>query len=237
MEYKFRGFSKDFSKWVYGSLLNTPSGTFILEEGDSVDFVEPEYHASGMGCGLEDRNITDRYEAMQHGFDRAVEKMAESFPPFIEVIPETVGMWTGLKDKNGTDIYEGDIVQFRSTDSYEYDSNYDYEKLGDTPILAVMRWSIEACGFRAAFQSRFKVTVSMLEVVGNMHDNPQLLKPLEGERINMDPNAKQPDELKSEQARDAATEQLPAPTAGEALESAALDQAVGADAEEGGVEG
>ncbi len=31
-----------------------------------------EYHHQGMGCGLEDVGITDRYEAMEHGFDEAV---------------------------------------------------------------------------------------------------------------------------------------------------------------------
>lgn len=36
---------------------------------------EPEYHHQGMGCGLEDRNITDRYEAMQYGWDQAMERV------------------------------------------------------------------------------------------------------------------------------------------------------------------
>ena len=35
---------------------------------------EPEYHDQGMGCGLEDRNITDRYDAMAHGWDQAMER-------------------------------------------------------------------------------------------------------------------------------------------------------------------
>jgi len=37
-----------------------------------------EYHHQGMGCGLEDRNITDRYEAMEHGFDEAIERALEA---------------------------------------------------------------------------------------------------------------------------------------------------------------
>lgn len=83
--------------------------------------------------------------------------------------------YTGLKDKNRNDIYEGDIVQFRSTDSYEYDKAFDYENLGDTPIKAVMAWNEEACGFRAAIQSRFKIVKEMLEIVGNIHEHPHLL--------------------------------------------------------------
>jgi hypothetical protein len=33
----------------------------------------PEFHAEGMGCGLEDRGITDRYEAMRYGWDEAID--------------------------------------------------------------------------------------------------------------------------------------------------------------------
>ncbi len=33
----------------------------------------PEYHEAGMGCGIEDRGITDRYEACKHGYESAVE--------------------------------------------------------------------------------------------------------------------------------------------------------------------
>lgn len=42
----------------------------------------PEYHDSGMGCGLEDRGITDRYEAMRHGWECALERVAERLPEY-----------------------------------------------------------------------------------------------------------------------------------------------------------
>jgi hypothetical protein len=35
----------------------------------------PEYNAHAMGCGLEDRGITDRYEAMRYGWEKAIERM------------------------------------------------------------------------------------------------------------------------------------------------------------------
>jgi len=38
---------------------------------------EPDYHSCGMGCGLEDRGITDRYAAMEHGWCSAIERMQE----------------------------------------------------------------------------------------------------------------------------------------------------------------
>ena len=36
---------------------------------------EPEYHDQGMGCGLEDRGITDCYDAMYHGWEKALERV------------------------------------------------------------------------------------------------------------------------------------------------------------------
>ena len=43
-------------------------------------FEEYPYHYEAMGCGLEDRNITDRYEAMAYGWERAMERAAEAIP-------------------------------------------------------------------------------------------------------------------------------------------------------------
>ncbi|MCE0439234.1 hypothetical protein LVW23_27655 [Klebsiella pneumoniae] len=42
---------------------------------------EPQYHEEGMGCGLEDRGITDRYDACRYGWDEAMERI------YGEVIP------------------------------------------------------------------------------------------------------------------------------------------------------
>lgn len=41
-----------------------------------VEFDYPQYREEGMGCGLEDRGITDRYEACRYGFDCAVDEFA-----------------------------------------------------------------------------------------------------------------------------------------------------------------
>ena len=38
----------------------------------------PEYHEHAMGCGLEDRGITNRYEAMRYGWDEALERAWEA---------------------------------------------------------------------------------------------------------------------------------------------------------------
>lgn len=38
------------------------------------------YHAEGMGCGIEDRGITDRYAACEFGWDQAMKRVAEQMP-------------------------------------------------------------------------------------------------------------------------------------------------------------
>ena len=38
----------------------------------------PQYHEHAMGCGLEDRGITDRYDAMRYGWDEALERAWEA---------------------------------------------------------------------------------------------------------------------------------------------------------------
>ncbi len=55
---------------------------------------EPQYHAEGMGCGLEDRGITDRYDACRYGWDEAMERV------YGEVIPCADEL-----DFSATDVY------------------------------------------------------------------------------------------------------------------------------------
>ena len=76
----------------------------------------------------------------------------------IRVIPETVGQFTGLYDNNGKEIYEGDFV-----------------KLAEG--VFVIRF-IRACfGFRKASGQRYDVgNFNNVEVLGSIHDNPELLK-------------------------------------------------------------
>ncbi|EPW8596538.1 hypothetical protein ACWQEL_004911 [Klebsiella pneumoniae] len=52
----------------------------IVDSATNLDN-EPQYHAEGMGCGLEDRGITDRYDACRYGWDEAMERI------YGEVIP------------------------------------------------------------------------------------------------------------------------------------------------------
>ena len=49
-----------------------------------------EYSSQGMGCGLEDRGITDRYEAMQYGWDEAIESMDRAGPFYTAPVPSAL---------------------------------------------------------------------------------------------------------------------------------------------------
>jgi uncharacterized phage protein (TIGR01671 family) len=85
---------------------------------------------------------------------------APKSPP-LYVKRDTIGQFTGLLDKKGVEIYEGDIFH-----------------LGDKIILHVVEW-IDS-GFKGR-QISNKSTVGLeywqdrIEIIGNIHDNPQLL--------------------------------------------------------------
>lgn len=49
----------------------------------------PEYHHEGMGCGLEDRGITDPYEAMHHGWECAIGRVYSDVIPDMPETPVT----------------------------------------------------------------------------------------------------------------------------------------------------
>jgi hypothetical protein len=60
-----------------------------VAQGEAVDLdIEwPEFHQQGMGCGLEDRGITDRYDAMRYGWDEALAACANAFKNATPTIP------------------------------------------------------------------------------------------------------------------------------------------------------
>lgn len=117
---KFRGTPVFGDRWVYGGILQSGSGIYIIEP---------------------DANIIDS--------------------KIYKIDPETVGQFTGLYDKNGKGIYEGDIIR------YDNKSNDDSPKIG----------CVEAITFEdAGFLPISEWYCQNVEIVGNIYDNPELLK-------------------------------------------------------------
>lgn len=86
-------------------------------------------------------------------------------PDMIEVIPETVGQYTGLTDKNGVKIFEGDIVTIPGSKRMGLPAEIWYNELKTT-------FEIRRTGFNniSLFEAQ-----EWCEVIGNIHDNPELL--------------------------------------------------------------
>lgn len=110
-----------------------------------------------------------------------------------EIKPETIEQFTGLTDKNGQKIFEGDIVRYCDEDAYYYPEDcteffgtvvQEFGAFGigtdkELPLelenwcnndnfvsLWEIYWNLNCCDGE----------LPMLEVVGNSHDNPELLE-------------------------------------------------------------
>ena len=82
-ETKFMALAKAYQQLAAENVALALENVAMKQIVDSVTNLdnEPQYHDEGMGCGLEDRGITDRYDACRYGWDEAMERI------YGEVIP------------------------------------------------------------------------------------------------------------------------------------------------------
>ena len=150
-EILFRGIDEGTQEWVFGYYCERPSPFHIGKEYSIFD----------------DKTIS-RYT----------------------IRPETVGQYTGFTDKNGKKIFEGDIVEFYFFDKghkntktmyIEWrDSGFcmrelfrDYRLAEDFSIIEEKIFT-----YRGDIRNGVYTTNNtyFVEVIGNIHDNPELLK-------------------------------------------------------------
>ena len=79
----------------------------------------------------------------------------------VEVDPATVGQYTGLCNKNGVKIFEGDIVFAGYGEYYQGQHEHSATMIIDMADYEALNALCNA---------------NVVEVIGNIHDNPELLK-------------------------------------------------------------
>ena len=89
----------------------------------------------------------------------------------IEINPNTLGQFTSLKDKNGKEIYEGDIIAFswRSSDGVDITDLLEVRFIRG--VFAFL-WD----GDIDHEANIVSPTHEWANVIGNIHDNPDLIK-------------------------------------------------------------
>ena len=151
-EILFRGKRLHDNKWIYGNFVSDCEGNSHI--------IEPRFfYEDGHHLQYEDNTDT---------------------PVFI--IPETVGQYTGLTDKNGVRIFEGDILDVSSDVAYggvavhrlgyfvvEFHNGCFMKSALDDPQLSFF----DNAKRKGLYHF---ISTDIHKIVGNIHDNPEILK-------------------------------------------------------------
>lgn len=111
------------------------------------------------------RGYSETYQKWYYGYylkNQSGDSFIRSIDDFDTywVHEETVGQFTGLCDKNGKEIYEGDVLE-----CFDDTLNFSYK------IKCVVTY----CNDKAAYNID-PYAWATIEVIGNIHENPELLE-------------------------------------------------------------
>ena len=147
-EILFRGKDKDDGKWYEGAYRKYDDTTYCFKE--DYDSHPENTHHTIVFSKMTDWGLPNRH--LQS-----------------EVIPKTVGEYIGFADKNDKRIFEGDIVKCH----YE-----TYTKQWDECFEVI--YFDGAFGLKTSDNQHFipfgRSTHRYCEIIGNIHDNPELLE-------------------------------------------------------------
>ena len=139
----------------------------ILFRGKRVEDGKWVYGSYVIQYGAHEIYLPDGVDS-EHGFDR------------YHVLPETVGQYTGLTDNNGVRIFEGDIVKThyanaQKSDFIEQVVFHNGKFCAYFSNQLCKQWANLYDGTEHLPQDK-SVYMDSVEVIGNIHDNPELLK-------------------------------------------------------------
>ena len=110
---------------------------------------------------------------------RAVDTYASIVEKDTEVLysvsTKTIGQYTGLTDKNGKKIFEGDVLnvhdQIPMFDGYDTD-----EIVYNGKVMYIKNQGMYVCEGNNDGNALCALNLDKCEVIGNIHDNPELLE-------------------------------------------------------------
>lgn len=103
--------------------------------------------------------IPNRYTDPERINDDAIELFSD-FTVLSDNDLRTIEFYTGLKDKNGEEVYEGDIVSIH---------NKSHKNEYDIGVIEFKKGAFRCPFLLGKYQS------GQVEVIGNIHENPELI--------------------------------------------------------------